>query len=210
MTDLITVDAKNPQYTAIETALYDTIMLSSDFYTSSTLTINYNLLNFAPVFSLSRSYGRNLYNTHKNVSAIFTQQAVLSEILSLREYLQYELYKTKKQTSIIPTTLTNKPSNFLFEDLVFLFNYYNLIKTLNDRSYIELYDLSILIDNLYNSFTDIDKRKYMCNINEYVKYKMYLNLEPIYHAHPKLTTSTTKLLWFDPILPTHADIIYDC
>lgn len=172
------VDSKQ-MYNSLETALFDTIALSKDLYTNSKTISNFNLLAFNPVFSLSRSYGRNLYNTHQNISAIFTQQAVLSEILTIREYLLRELYKQKLQRNVIPAKFVNTPSNILFTDLVFLFNYYNLVKILNDKQYIDLYDLSQLIDNLYNSFTDSTKCELLIYINEYVKYKMYLNLNPI-------------------------------
>ena len=85
-------------YTSVESSLFSISYFSKDLYTSANLTKNKNsVLNlFEPVFSLSRTPGRNAYQSYKDIATIFTQQATLSEILTIREYLHQKLmYKRR-------------------------------------------------------------------------------------------------------------------
>ena len=90
---------KNYAYNSLEASLYSTTSVSKDLYTATIINDNKNLQfkSFSPVFSLSRLPGRNSYTTYKNIATVFTQQATLSEILTIREYL-YQRLLYKKRT----------------------------------------------------------------------------------------------------------------
>ena len=74
--------------------------------------------------------------------------------------------------------MINTPRLFVYDDLLFLFSFYNINKILNDRAYItfyELYDIFTLLQNIFTKYEDVTCY-YIFNC---IKYKCYLNINPI-------------------------------